>query len=336
MRVATQRQPQQALRQYRRNVIGFDGFDGRPECFRGDAAWRAWRQMTMTGFALRASIGAALAVALTMAAAPGGRAMDGLKTFETTYAVTYSGIDLGRFVAKGRFDGASYSLEGSGQFRVLEGLLFNWTGATASSGAIDAGGPRPASFIFNQKTGGKSERLRVRYRGQAVTEVDISPEWRPEPGIVPVRKSQLTGSLDPMSAIFLLGRASPGASGAALCQRRIPVFDGRQRFDLVLSHRKTVQVKNEGAARYTGPVVVCQVKYVPISGHFRDHAGTTHLAKSPDIEVWLVPLPRASHYVPYAIHLPTLGGGFASATAISFRASSDPRRAAMDATMEPR
>lgn len=280
---------------------------------------------------------AAFCIAAASCLATPAASLDGVGRFETTYSVTYSGIELGNFTAATQFNGNRYSIRGNGQFAILEGLLFNWKGTTTTAGSIgDDGAPVPSDFVFDYKSGRKGERLRVNYAGAEVTGVEIVPAWTAEPDIVPVRKAQLVRSLDPLSAVFLLGRTKNGKSDASLCQRTIPVFDGRMRYDLILSHRKTVQVKNEGAARYTGPVVVCRVKYVPISGHKPDHANTVHLAKSPDIEVWLVPLPNASLHVPYAIHMPTLGGGFASVTAIKFSASPGPRRSALDASREAR
>lgn len=278
---------------------------------------------------------AALAIAACLATP--ALSLDGIDRFETTYRVTWSGIELGNFTAATQFNGNRYSIRGNGQFALLEGLLFNWKGTTTTAGSIgEDGGPVPSDFVFDYKSGRKGERLRIDYDGADVTGVEIVPAWTPDADVVPVRKAQLARSLDPLSAVFLLGRTKGGKSEASLCQRTIPVFDGRMRYDLVLSHRKTVQVKNEGTARYTGPVVVCRVKYVPISGHKRDDAGTVHLAKSPDIEVWLVPLPNASLHVPYAIHMPTLGGGYASVTATKFSASPGPRRSAFEASRNAR
>ena len=81
-----------------------------------------------------------------------------------------------------------------------------------------------------------------------------------------------------------LGRRS---SSPEACNRKIPIFDGYTRFDIDLTYVGERNVKAKG---YDGPVVVCAVRYVPISGHRRDRPATKFMAENKDLEVWLAPI----------------------------------------------
>jgi hypothetical protein len=89
------------------------------------------------------------------------------------------------------------------------------------------------------------------------------------------------------------------------CNRTIPVYDGFTRFDVVLNYSGTKQVKAVG---YTGPVIVCAARYVPISGHRPNRRVTEFMAENKDMEVWLAPLSTARVLVPYKISVATLVG----------------------------
>jgi hypothetical protein len=106
--------------------------------------------------------------------------------------------------------------------------------------------------------------------------------------------------LDPLSAIMLVSNYS----NPDPCDRRLPVFDGKERFDLELSYKGEVKVNEQ---QPSGQPAICRVKYKPIAGHRRD-AENSYLATSDAIEVSLRPVPSANILVPYQITIPTLIG----------------------------
>jgi hypothetical protein len=96
-----------------------------------------------------------------------------------------------------------------------------------------------------------------------------------------------------------------GLMSPSSCNRTIPVYDGFTRFDVVLSYSGTKQVKIAG---YSGPVVICAARYVPISGHRPNRHVTEFMAQNKDMEVWLAPLANTRVLVPYKISVATLVG----------------------------
>src|SRR5213076_1399454 len=89
----------------------------------------------------------------------------------------------------------------------------------------------------------------------------------PPPGWdhVPVTETNRQGVVDPLTAmLFSAATAGEGLSQEA-CRHTLPIFDGRQRYDLKLSFKRMDKVTAEKG--YAGPVVVCSVGYEPIAGH---------------------------------------------------------------------
>lgn len=238
-----------------------------------------------------------------------------------TYRVNLNGVNVGQFQLSGDISGARYVMRGEARFGFLDGLLFEWNGLTSSAGTVGEGEPRPTAYGFDYSGGGKSETLRITFKDRAVNQVTIKPAAVFPPGRVPVTPAHLNGVLDPMSALFLVARSSNGAGDPRVCNQNVPVFDGRQRFDLVLSFKRMVRVMEPA---YSGPAVVCRVKYVPVSGHIAGDKGTALLAGSSEIEAWLVPVSGSAMYVPYFIQVPTFGG-FATVTSVGFQSQASGR-----------
>ena len=100
-------------------------------------------------------------------------------------------------------------------------------------------------------------------------------------------KQQLEDVLDPLSAAFLHTQ-----NGNSVCDDTLPVFDGRLRFDLVLAPKRVEDLPSEAPKGLPGSVEVCQVKFVPVSGHKPDNAVISFLSKTDRLEAWLVRLPE--------------------------------------------
>jgi len=239
-----------------------------------------------------------------------------------TYRVDFGGFNLGNFRLTTMLRGSEYEARGEGQFSVLGGLLYAWRGSTASKGKLNNGVPEPATYAFNYDSGDGNQRLRVTFDNGAVTQVSWEPPYKPDPHVVPVTKEQLHGVLDPATALFLYGRSDNPDSDLKECDHTVPVFDGEQRFDLVLQPKRTVRLQKNASTAYSGFAAVCRVKFNPISGYRTDDPDIRFVSRSNEIEVWLVSLAKMGMYVPYRIVLPTVSG-HASATSTSLKIETD-------------
>jgi hypothetical protein len=256
---------------------------------------------------------------LPAANAYAGNALSSASRITAVYRVDLAGFNLGNFNLTTVFRGDDYEMRGEARFSILQGLLYQWTGTTASVGRVTSAGPEPAMYALSYSDGGrKTEQLRMTFGAGAVTDVQIIPYKGPNPRDIPVTKSQLEGVVDPMSGAFLSAHSENPNGDLNVCNQTLPVFDGRQRFDLVLTPKRAVNVQRSATSGYTGPAVICRVKFIPIAGYQPDNPGIKLMSETDEIEVWLIPIRGTYMYVPYRIVLPTLVGyGSAVVTSIA-------------------
>jgi hypothetical protein len=244
----------------------------------------------------------ACSVAFVAWAAASARAADWPANVRAVYDINFNGFNVGTFEFQSQSEDESYSLAGNAHLTLLLGA-FTWIGETRAFGLIANRMPQPAAFAFDFKANSKTGSTKMDFADGIVSEVRHIPRPEPKPGIVPVRPQHLKGVLDPMSAIMVVARAS----NPNPCDRRLPIFDGKERFDLVLSYKSQMKVNEQQPSGQPAMAHVCKVKYQPIAGHKAD-AENSFMATTDGIEVALRPVPSANILIPYQITIPTLVG----------------------------
>jgi len=241
---------------------------------------------------------------------------------QATYEMSLGVFDLGDFRLTANFDGARYTMQANAKFELLKGLLFRGGGTTRSAGVLTDKGPKPSVFEVSYKGGDKEEERFMRFANGAVSDFSIVPAKRPNPHNVPLDEKQLVNVLDPLSAAFLSIHSDLPPGDPALCRRTVRVFDGQQRFDIVLSPKRTDKLLDGAPSDIPESVAVCRVKYVPVSGYRPDNAGVQFMTKTDDVEVWLASVPQERLYLPYRIVVPTaMGSGSAILTKVKVKSS---------------
>jgi hypothetical protein len=241
----------------------------------------------------------------------------GVGQVAATYRVDLAGFNLGEFRLTATFKGSAYELKAKGRFSLLAGMLYSASGTTASAGKLTDEAPEPSSFAVDFKGGKKRERRRMSFTDGTVSQVSIIPHKKKSPRNLPVTKDQLEDVLDPLTAAFLTTRSNGRRGDLEVCRQTIPVFDGKQRFDIVLTPKRAESLEDRAPAHLSGPAAVCHVRYLPIGGYRPDHPGVKFMTQTDEIEVWLVLVPGADLYLPYRIYVPTtLGGGSVALTDI--------------------
>lgn len=233
-----------------------------------------------------------------------------------TYKVAFNGFDIGNFRFQTAIGPQGYTADGNAELSALLGA-FTWQGITRVAGSLDAATPHPAGYSFDFRSSSRAGSVKLGFRQDNVTSVSMVPPAELTGEEVPVKEQHLKGVLDPLSAVLALARAP--ASGDP-CNRKLSIFDGKQRFDLVLSHRRDERIAQAGGQ--ADVVHVCRVKFVPIAGHKRNEE-TRNLAEQTGIEVSLRPVPSANIFVPHQITVPTgLGAAVLTAQRIDIQGAS--------------
>ncbi len=223
---------------------------------------------------------------------------------QAVYKVRFNGFDVGTFEFNSTVTAQTYTLRGNAQLSALLGAL-SWKGETRTAGTLAANAPKPAGYTFDFNGIGKSGSTRMSFTGDNIANVSHAPPLPPQPDTVPVRDAHLKGVLDPLSAVLALARTA--SSGSDPCQRKLSIFDGRQRFDLVLSFAREERIVEAKPSGQPDMALVCRVQYVPVAGH-KVNDETRHMATTSGIEIALRPVPSANLFVPHQITVPTIAG----------------------------
>ena len=219
-----------------------------------------------------------------------------------SYKIAFNGFDIGRFSFDAEVRSGRYVLDGNAEISALLGA-FKWQGLSRASGAVAAQRAEPAAYTFDFRSSSKTGAIKMAFKKGSVQTVSASPPSPPSEDIVPLESRHLKDVLDPLSAVLALTRADAGDP----CRQRLPVFDGKQRFDLVMSplgERPLVEKRPSGQP---GTLTVCEMRYQPIAG-YKAGAETEELARTMKIEIALRPVPSANLMVPHEIKIPTLVG----------------------------
>lgn len=244
----------------------------------------------------------AVIAAAALCVAPPARA-DG--RLSAKYSLSVGGVELGRGSIVMEAGDSSYEISGSARVTGVLRAVSSGKGVAAARGAITAGRMVPSVYAMNADAGGKAEVARLGMAGGAVKEMEVEPELKPVADRIPVTPDALKNVIDPMSGAFIYVPGTADLLSAAACDRSIPVFDGRQRYDLALSYLRTDKVKAEG---YAGPAVVCAVRYAPVAGHRPTRSTVQYMKDNKDMAVWLVPVAGTRLLAPFKISVATMIG----------------------------
>ena len=259
-------------------------------------------------------------------AADSGRIAAAQGRLDAEYVVTLAGIPIGRGNWAIEIAEDQFSASASG---ATTGLLQFFTGAhgtSVSRGTVSGGQLVPTSYVASiNYDRGRADDVRMALSGGNVKDYSVEPPVKPNPALVPVSDADRRGVLDPMTASLdrVAGTGDPLMPEA--CNRRISVFDGRLRYDVLSEFKRLEAVKADRG--YQGPVVVCAVYFQPISGYVPERPAIKYLVALRDAEVWLAPISGTRVLVPHRFSIPTpIGLGVLQAT--QFVSAPRPPRAA--------
>jgi hypothetical protein len=254
------------------------------------------------------------AVLLTAAAADASNgALWAQSMLDATYVVTLAGLPIGRGSWQIDIQEDQYSANASGATSGLLRVFASGQGSSAARGTIVNGQPMPSSYASSIVSDKRSDEVRIQFSGGAVKEYMADPPSPPSPDRVPITDMHRKGVSDPMTASLLRVPGTGDTFVPEACQRTLPIFDGRMRYDLQLAFKHLDRVRSEKG--YQGTVVVCSVYFTPLAGHIPDRSAIKYLVEQRDMELALAPIAGTRMMVPYRASIPTpIGLGVLQAT----------------------
>lgn len=222
------------------------------------------------------------------------------RRFSVVYGLSVLNLQAGEATLVVERAGDRYALELDAALHGLAGVFFDGAGKAVVAGSTTRAGAVTATFRVDSRYGGKPVAVALDLAGGRVRSASVEPPPAPRTDRVPVAPEDRVGVVDPLTMLTIPLGPAPLEPG--LCDRRIAVFDGATRADLVLS-RGTLVAVTEGA--YQGPALACRVRWVPISGHRSGGSNVRRMADNDEIQVRFAPILDGTLLLPVSITVAT-------------------------------
>jgi hypothetical protein len=247
-----------------------------------------------------ALVGAAIALTL-LASGTSARAQGRLVAH---YTISTAGVSIGRIAWTVDIGETRYTAAASGKASGVVSMLVNGEGTVVAQGVIADGRLVPVTFVSAIADDEGNGELRMSFENGAVKDLVGQTPARNQ-ARVPVTEADRRGVSDPLSAV-LIPETAGDALASANCNRVLSIFDGRRRYDLVLSFKRVDKVSLKQG--YAGLVLVCGVVLQPISGHRADSLLVKYVTGRRDMEAWFAPIAGTGVIAPVRVVIPTMIG----------------------------
>lgn len=138
--------------------------------------------------------------------------------------------------------------------RGIATIFVDLTSHSEVNGELVSGAVHPGAYHSDVRRNGVDRRYRIDYRDDGTITADATPP------LTALRASasadRLRGTVDQLTAFFILERQL-GRSGT--CALVVPVFDGRNRYDLRFTDGGADTLSPEGGQHFAGQTRVCNV-----------------------------------------------------------------------------
>lgn len=213
----------------------------------------------------RAVLGLAIVLAAAgPAAGQESRAWAPGERFELVYDV-FAGGRIAEMTLDFGVAGDSYRISTRQASAGVLRWLWPWQSVSDVRGRFVGQSLRPEAFRVNGQSRGKIRSVEMDYLDGELVRVEAVPTNQADDrDEVPPELRQ--GAVDPASAIMSVIRQINDGKG---CDARTPVFDGRQRYDIVFADRGMGSVESDSASIFEGAARICEFHWVPIAGRLR-------------------------------------------------------------------
>lgn len=218
------------------------------------------------------------AAILIVAAQTGARAGEPPRMVLLSYELTFAGIsaatvDIALGLEPGRYD-LDLDIRTDG----VVGAFAPWSMRSVSAGSLDNGQVRPTRYETSDQWQGKRNWRRVYYGADGIAWSESSRDAQKDggpPKQIPAEYRR--GVMDLASGIVQVAAAMDSGQD---CNQRIPVFDGKRRFDFVMTALEEVKLRPDANSAFHGRAKLCRFGISPVAGKTRkggfwDQAGDT-------------------------------------------------------------
>ncbi len=222
-------------------------------------------------------------------------------SIQANYVVSVAGSIVANMEVALEDNGSAYTLNlnvsvaGLGNFVARGSASIDVTGRST---ARDFSG---SNFKLQTNSNEGNVEVSVNFsNGGNVSAFVVAPPLRPRIDQVPVERIHLRGVNDMLSA-FIIKNARFDRS---LCERNLEIFTGIERFSIAMNYASSENATSTRTG-YQGPVILCQLNYTPISGHYTRSQITAYLERSERMLIWYAPAGNTGTFIPYRVLIGT-------------------------------
>lgn len=207
------------------------------------------------------------------------------------YAFHLGGVRILDAAARLTYGDGRYMIGLNAQTDGFLGQVASWKTDVTAHGRLAPGGlPRPESFRSVSMWRDKPRNTTVEYTPDGTPTVTLA-EPPPTQDREPVPDNLKPGTVDPMTAVVAALHAAREGRG---CGGKIPVYDGRQRFDLVWNMKGEETLPPSDLSAFSGKAIACDLDFQPVAGRWkqdrprrdRDEEGRRRSRDVP-VTIWL-------------------------------------------------
>ncbi|MFY8096067.1 MAG: DUF3108 domain-containing protein [Niveispirillum sp.] len=202
-----------------------------------------------------------------LAAMPVTAALAGpVEALSLTYAVHVGGVHVLDADAEMALGPDGYRAGLKMQTDGFLGRVAQWKTDIRAQGLLSGPLPRPRQFTAHGSWRDQPRLTTVDYTPDGTPTLTLAdPE--PEKDREPVPANLRLGTVDPVSAIVaVLDQVARKGD----CDITVPVYDGRQRYDLVFATQGETLLEASDLSVYAGPATACSVKFKPVAGRWKE------------------------------------------------------------------
>jgi len=230
------------------------------------------------------------------------------------YHVNLIGVKVGEGRLSMSFSGDSYSLSGSGNMAAFGRLVSDAQATVSAKGTVSNATVKPSVFNMDAVGEGKPNKVNLAMNKGTVTSRSVHPKQDKLDQRIKLTSAHQKGIVDPMSALVF---PAPKGMHPESCNRTLKIYDGRERYDLVMKYKR--QYRHKGSRKnYSGPMLVCSAQYKPIAGHRPNRKTIKDLQANRSGEVHLAEIKGQPYLVLYKASLDT-PVGHASVTSVRMK-----------------
>ena len=233
----------------------------------------------------------------------GAGAAEAPVNMEAHYAVYMTHVHVGEITWAVYFSEQTYLASANGKASGVFSVLLKGEGSVTTHGEMTDGRLVPVQVITAITDDDGQDEVKMTFENGDLKhlEADGPP---PKASLVQVTPNLLRHIIDPLSAMLI--PVDNDAFAHANCDKTLPIFDGRRRYNLALSYKRIE--KMQIAHGYSGRVLVCGVMMRAIAGYDPDSLLVRYLAGKDGLELWFAPVAGREIIAPVRALMPTLIG----------------------------